>query len=76
MNPEERRKERLDRPIKARSEGLYAISSWREIAYLSAPRAGLFLVLLIIPLVMPSVFLYNPAHEQGSKEKQPLCAAS
>jgi branched-chain amino acid transport system permease protein len=56
MDPGEKRKERLDRPIKARSEGLYAISSWREIAYLSAPRAGLFLVLLIIPLVMPSLY--------------------
>ena len=52
----ERRKERLDRGIKARTEGLYAISSWREIAYLMAPRAGLIIGLLLLPLVVPGLY--------------------
>jgi branched-chain amino acid transport system permease protein len=56
MEEKARRKERLDRPIKARSEGLYAISSWREVMYLLAPRAGLITVLLVAPLVMPSLY--------------------
>jgi len=33
------RKERIDRGIKIRSDGIYALSSWREISYLIAPRA-------------------------------------
>jgi len=56
MEERGRRKERLDRPIKARSEGLYAISSWREVMYLLAPRAGLIIGLLIAPMVMPSLY--------------------
>jgi len=51
-----RRKERLDRGIKVRTEGIYAISSLREIAYLLAPRLTLILGLLIIPLVMPNMY--------------------
>jgi branched-chain amino acid transport system permease protein len=49
---EERRKKRLDRSIKVRSEGLYALSSWREMAFLVSPRLFLILGLLIIPLVV------------------------
>ena len=56
MERRERRKERLDRSIKARAEGIYAISSWREISYLLAPRAGLILGLLIAPLVVPGLY--------------------
>ena len=56
MDPGERRKERLDRGIKARAEGLYAVSSWREVSYLLAPRAGLIFVLLIAPLVVPNLY--------------------
>ncbi len=52
----ERRKERLDRGIKARTEGLYAVSSWREVGYLVAPRAGLIIALLIAPLVVPGLY--------------------
>lgn len=50
----ERRKERLDRGIKVRSDGIYALSSWREMAYLVGPRLGLILGLLIAPLVVPT----------------------
>jgi len=51
-----RRKERLDRGIKVRTEGIYAISSWREISYLIGPRLALILGLLIAPLAMPSLY--------------------
>lgn len=53
---EERRQERLDRGIKARTEGLYAISSWREVSYLLAPRAGMIIGLLLLPLVLPGLY--------------------
>ena len=33
-----KRKERLDRGIKARTGGMFAVCSWREMLYLSAPR--------------------------------------
>lgn len=56
MAGEERRKERLDRGIKARTDGLYAIQSWREVGYLVAPRAGLIIGLLILPLVLPGLY--------------------
>jgi branched-chain amino acid transport system permease protein len=48
-----RRKERLDRGIKVRSDGIYAIASWREMAYLVGPRLALILGLLIAPLMVP-----------------------
>lgn len=56
MDTTGKRRERLDRGIKARTEGLYAINSWREISYLVAPRAALILALLIAPLVAPSLY--------------------
>lgn len=46
------RKKRLDRSIKVRSEGLYSLSSWREMAYLLAPRVLLTGGLLAAPLVL------------------------
>lgn len=48
----DRRKERLDRGIKVRSDGVYAISSWREITYLIAPRLVLILGLAFAPLLL------------------------
>jgi branched-chain amino acid transport system permease protein len=53
---EQRRKERLDRGIKVRSEGLYALMSWRELSYLFFPRLVLIGGILILPLVMPSMY--------------------
>lgn len=52
---EMRRKERVDRGIKVRTEGIYAISSWREILYLIGPRALLILGLLALPLALELV---------------------
>lgn len=56
MNTTERRKERLDRSINVRTGGLYAISSWREIAYLIGPRLVLIVGVLILPLLMPNLY--------------------
>jgi branched-chain amino acid transport system permease protein len=53
---EQRRKERLDRGIKVRSEGLYALMSWRELSYLFLPRLVLIVGILILPLIMPSMY--------------------
>ncbi|HDS16719.1 MAG TPA: branched-chain amino acid ABC transporter permease [Proteobacteria bacterium] len=47
-----KRKERIDRGIKVRSDGIYALSSWREICYLIAPRALLVGGLLLAPLLL------------------------
>ena len=55
-NLEKRRKERLDRGIKVRSDGLYALMSWRELCYLVLPRLVLIVGMLILPLVMPGMY--------------------
>jgi branched-chain amino acid transport system permease protein len=49
---EMRRKERIDRGIKVRTEGIYAISSMREVLYLLGPRLLLIVGLLLLPLVL------------------------
>jgi branched-chain amino acid transport system permease protein len=51
-----KRKERLDRGVKVRSEGVYAIASWSEAMYLMAPRLLLILAMFVVPLVMPSIY--------------------
>jgi len=47
-----RRKERIDRAIKARSGDIFALCSWREMLYLAAPR-----LLPIVGLLVLSVAL-------------------
>ena len=54
---ESRRKERLDRGIKVRTAGIYAISSYREMLYLLAPRLILVLGLLALPLILQGAYL-------------------
>ena len=54
--PAQRRKERIDRGIKVRSDGIYALLSWRELAYLSVPRLVLILGILSLPLVVPGMY--------------------
>lgn len=56
MNNEQRRKERLDRGIKVRTDGLYAIMSLRELCYLTVPRLVLIVGMLVLPLVMPDMY--------------------
>jgi branched-chain amino acid transport system permease protein len=53
---EPRRRERLDRGIKVRSEGLYALMSWRELSYLVLSRLVLIVGILILPMVMPTMY--------------------
>lgn len=52
VETQDRRKERLDRGIKVRTDGVYAISSWMEITYLILPRLALIVGLLVLPLVL------------------------
>lgn len=56
MTTEQRRKERVDRGIKVRTSGLYALMGWQELSYLTLPRLVLILGLLALPLVMPSMY--------------------
>jgi branched-chain amino acid transport system permease protein len=46
------RKERIDRGLKVRTEGIYAISSFEEILYLIGPRLLLIVGVLLLPLVL------------------------
>jgi branched-chain amino acid transport system permease protein len=52
------RKERLDRGIKARCEDMFALSSYREMLYLSLPRVLPVALLLTLPLLKGVVGLY------------------
>ena len=58
MNAEsgQRRRERIDRGIKVRTAGLYALMSWRELAYLILPRLLLIVGLLGLPMAMPGMY--------------------
>ena len=55
VEQKDRRKERLDRGIKVRSDGVYAIASWAEISYLLAPRLIFILGLLAAPILLTPV---------------------
>ena len=48
----EKRKERIDRGIKVRASGVFALTSWREMLYLAAPRLLPILAFLLLPLVL------------------------
>ncbi|HWR90937.1 MAG TPA: branched-chain amino acid ABC transporter permease [Desulfobacterales bacterium] len=54
--PGQRRRERIDRGIKVRTAGLYALMSWRELAYLILPRLVLIVGLLGLPMAMPGMY--------------------
>ncbi len=45
-----RRRERIDRGIKVRADDIYALTSWREMLYLAAPRVAPVLTLLVVGL--------------------------
>ena len=42
-----------------RTEGVYAVSSWREAAYLVMPRAGLIVGLLVLPLAVTNPYWHR-----------------
>ena len=47
-----KRKERIDRGIKARSGDIFTLSSWREMLYLAAPRCIPLIGFLLLPLIL------------------------
>lgn len=49
----QRRKERIDRGIKARSDDVFALTSYREMLYVALPPALPVIALLVLPLVLP-----------------------
>lgn len=55
-NSHGRRKERIDRGIKVRSDGIYALMSVRELSYLALPRLVLIIGLLLLPLLLPGMY--------------------
>ncbi|AFM25828.1 branched-chain amino acid ABC transporter permease [Desulfomonile tiedjei] len=48
-----RRKERIDRGIKVRSDDIFALTSYKEMLYVSVPPVLPVAVLLVLPLVLP-----------------------
>lgn len=56
VNTEQFRRERLDRGIKIRTDGLYALMSWRELSYLTLPRLILIFGMLLLPLIVPGMY--------------------
>ena len=48
----EKRKERIDRGIKARANDVFALMSWREMLYLAAPRVIPLAGFLLLPLFL------------------------
>ena len=56
MNGVEGRKERIDRGIRVRASGLYALSSWKEISYLAVPPLVLIIGLIILPMVVTNMY--------------------
>ncbi|MEJ2639241.1 MAG: branched-chain amino acid ABC transporter permease [Desulfosarcinaceae bacterium] len=47
-----KRKERIDRGIRARSQDLFVLCSWREMLYLAGPRLVPIVLCLLLPLVL------------------------
>jgi branched-chain amino acid transport system permease protein len=48
----QKRKERIDRGIKVRSEDIFALASWREMLYLSGPRLVPIIAFALLPLFL------------------------
>jgi len=49
----QKRKERVDRGIKARSDDIFALTSYREMLYVAVPPVLPIIALIILPLVLP-----------------------
>ncbi len=56
MKDQASRKERIDRGIKVRTDGLYALMSWRELSYLTLPRFILIAGMLALPFLVPGMY--------------------
>ena len=49
----QRRKERIDRGIKARSDDIFALTSYREMLYVAVPPVLPVAALIVLPLILP-----------------------
>ena len=49
----QKRRERIDRGIKVRSDDIFALTSYREFLYVSVPPVAPVLLLLALPLILP-----------------------
>ena len=56
MSNEQQRKERIDRGIKVRTDGIYALMSLRELSYLTLPRLVLIAGMLVLPVALTSMY--------------------
>lgn len=56
MSNEQQRKERIDRGIKVRSDGIYALMSLKELSYLTLPRLVLIAGMLVLPVALTSMY--------------------
>ncbi len=63
------RRERIDRGLKARTEGIYAVSSLEEIIYLVGPRLVLIAGVLLLPLILEARALL----EEGRQYHVRIC---
>lgn len=52
----QQRKERIDRGIKVRTDGIYALMSLRELSYLTMPRLVLIAGMLVLPVALTSMY--------------------
>lgn len=52
-----RRRERIDRPVKAQTDTIYALASMKNIMYLLGPRVIPALALIIVPALLPTLYL-------------------
>ncbi len=51
------RKERIDRPIKVLTDDIYALSSIRNVLYIAVPRLLPSVLLLLLPILVPSPYI-------------------
>jgi branched-chain amino acid transport system permease protein len=56
VSNEQQRKERIDRGIKVRTDGIYALMSLRELSYLTLPRLVLIAGMLVLPVAVTSMY--------------------
>jgi branched-chain amino acid transport system permease protein len=56
VNNIQQRKERIDRGIKVRTDGIYSLMSLRELSYLALPRIILIAGMLALPLLLPGMY--------------------
>ncbi|HIJ55024.1 MAG TPA: branched-chain amino acid ABC transporter permease [Deltaproteobacteria bacterium] len=56
MSKKQQRKERIDRGIKVRTDGIYALMSLRELSYLTLPRLVLIAGMLVLPVAVTSMY--------------------